>query len=243
MLLVPFLTMIFTAQLFPREHILHMAVATSLTTILFTSMSSVRAHQRRKAVRWDIAAMMAPGALVGTFFGAQFAGLLRTRWLALFFAVFVGCSGINMLRNAQRRTAPGGRPLPGKPALFGVGMGIGLVSSLVGAGGGFITVPFLSACRVAVVEAVATSAALGFPIAAGGLAGYIVAGWSVPDLPAHTIGYIYWPALVCSAAASVVTAPFGARAAHALDVRVLNKIFACLLIGLATYMAWKAWVS
>ena len=243
MLLVPFLTMIFTAQLFPREHVLHMAVATALTTILFTALSSVRAHQRRKAVRWDIAAMMAPGALAGTFFGAQLAGLLPARRLALFFAIFIGYSGVNMLRKAQRRVASVGRPLPGKAGLFGAGLGIGLISSLVGAGGAFITVPLLSARGVAAVEAIATSAALGIPIAAGGLAGYILAGWNVPGLPGDTIGYIYWPALVCCAGTSFLTAPFGARAAHALDVQILKKTFACLLIGLAAYMGWKARMS
>ena len=243
MLLVPFLTMLFTAEAFPQQHILHMAVATSLTTILFTSVSSVRAHQRRGAVRWDIVKAMAGGAFVGTFVGAQLASQLRTRWLAIFFAVFVGYSGLAMLRNARRTIPEQGRALPGTLGLFGAGSGIGFISSLVGAGGGFITVPFLGWCRVVIYEAVATSAAMGFPIAAGGLIGYVVAGWNVEGLPPLAFGFIYLPALAACAIASVLTAPLGARAAHALDVNSLKKIFALLLIGLAIYMAWKAYRS
>ena len=241
MLLVPFLTMLFTAHAFPRQHVLHMAVATALTTILFTSVSSVRAHQRRGAVRWDIVKAMAGGAFLGTFLGAQLASQLRTRWLAIFFAVFVGYSGLTMLRNAHRTTADKSRPLFGPLGLFGAGSGIGFISSLVGAGGGFITVPFLSGCRVLIHEAVATSAAMGFPIAAGGLIGYVLAGWNVQGLPRLTFGYIYLPALIACAITSVLTAPLGARAAHALDVNSLKKIFAVLLIGLAMYMAWEAY--
>ena len=243
MLLVPFLTMLFTAQAFPQQHVLHMAVATSLTTILFTSASSVLAHHRRGAVRWDIVRAMAGGAVLGTFAGAQLASLVRTRWLALFFAVFVGYSGLAMLRNSRRIVPDEGRPLFGTLGLAGAGSGIGFLSSLVGAGGGFITVPFLGWCRVVIHEAVATSAALGFPIAAGGLVGYVVAGWNVEGLPPLAFGFIYLPALVVCAIASMLTAPFGARAGHALDVKSLNKIFALLLIGLAMYMAWEAYRS
>ncbi len=243
MLLVPFLTMLFTAQAFPPQHVLHIAVATSLTTILFTSVSSVRAHRKRSAMRWDIIKAMAGGAFLGTFVGAQLASLLHTRWLATFFAIFVGCSGLAMLRNARRTIPAEGRPLFGKVGLFGAGSGIGVISSLVGAGGGFITIPFLTWCRVHIHEAVATSAAMGFPIAAGGLVGYVISGWNVEGLPPLAIGFIYLPALAACAIASVLTAPFGARVAHTLDVMSLKKIFAMLLIGLAIYMAWKAYHS
>ena len=243
MLLVPFLTMLFSAQAFPQQHILHMAVATSLTTILFTSVSSVRAHRQRGAVRWDVIKAMAGGAFLGTFLGAQLASLLHTRWLATFFAVFVGFSGVAMLRSARRTIPAEGRPLFGRVGLFGAGSGIGFVASLVGAGGGFITIPLLTWCRVRIHEAVATSAAMGFPIAAGGLVGYVISGWNVPGLPPLAVGFIYLPALAVCAIASMLTAPFGARVAHRLDVMSLKKIFAMLLIGLAVYMAWKAYRS
>ena len=239
MLLVPFLTMLFTAQGFALQHVVHMAIATSLTTILFTSVSSVRAHHKRGAVIWPIVKLMGPTALAGTFLGAQVAGLIKTGWLALFFALFVGYSAVQMLR-AKKSADEGAVQLPSAARLTGVGGLIGVVSSLVGAGGGFITVPFLNSCRVGMHKAVATSAAMGFPIALGGLIGYVLAGARVPGLPPLSAGYIYLPALAGCAVTSVLLAPLGAKAAHAMNVASLKKVFAYLLLSLATYMLWKA---
>jgi uncharacterized membrane protein YfcA len=119
------------------------------------------------------------------------------------------------------------------------GGAIGGLSSLVGAGGAFISVPFMVACNLPIINAVATSAALGFPIALAGTVGYIVAGWSLQDMPRGTLGFLYLPALATLAAASMAAAPWGARAAHRLDVRQLKRAFACLLFGLAGYMLYK----
>jgi uncharacterized protein len=243
LLLVPFLAWAFTASDFPPEHVLHMAVATSLATILFTSTSSIRAHHLRGSVRWDVVRTMATGAFVGTFLGAQFASLLSTRGLALFFAIFIGYPGFDMMRKANRPLARVGGPLPSKGVLFGVGGGIGFIASLIGAGGGFLTVPFLQWRGVIIREAVGSSAALGFAIATGGLVGYVVAGWGVPGLPPYTLGFIDMPALVCCAITSVLMAPLGVRVTHRLKPSTLKTIFATLLIGLALSMAWKAWQS
>lgn len=236
MLLVPFLTFIFTARGFPSEHVVHMAIATSLATILFTSVSSVRAHHQRGAVLWNVVKVLAPGILLGALIGAQIAGRLPTFWIALVFAIFVGGSALQMLRDRKPRPS---RELPGPAGMFGVGNGIGFISSLVGAGGGFISVPFMVWSNVKMHQAVATSAALGFPIAAAGTVGYIVAGRDVAGLPAYSAGFIYLPALIAVALTSVLTAPLGARAAHALDVKPLKRIFALLLFVLAAYMLAK----
>ncbi|MBN9429113.1 MAG: sulfite exporter TauE/SafE family protein, partial [Burkholderiales bacterium] len=128
--------------------------------------------------------------------------------------------------------------LPGPAGMLGAGGFIGVLSALVGAGGGFITVPFLTRTGVRIHEAVATSAACGFPIALAGTIGYIVAGWNL-DMPAGTFGYLYLPALVCIVITSVLTAPLGARAAHALSVARLKQVFALLLYTLSLYMLWK----
>jgi len=125
--------------------------------------------------------------------------------------------------------------------MFGAGGAIGLISSLVGAGGGFISVPFMVWSNVKIHNAVATSAALGFPIAAAGTVGYILAGRGVPALPEGTLGFVYLPALLAIAAASVLTAPLGARVAHSLNTRPLKRIFAILLFLLAGYMAYKGY--
>lgn len=237
MLLVPFLTMILTAQGVALEHVVHVAVATSLATILFTSVSSVRAHHRRGAVLWPVVKSLAPGILVGSLLGAQIAGRLPTPWLALGFAVFVGFSATQML--LDRKPKPH-RELPKPVGMFGAGTVIGLLSSFVGAGGGFISVPFMVWCNVRIQNAVATSAALGFPIAAAGTLGYIVSGLHARGLPQGSIGFIYLPALFSVAATSVLTAPLGARVAHALDTKPLKRIFAVMLYALAAYMLYKA---
>jgi uncharacterized membrane protein YfcA len=129
--------------------------------------------------------------------------------------------------------------MPGTAGQFGAGGAIGFISGLVGAGGGFISVPFMTWCNVAIHHAVATSAALGFPIALANTAGYVVGGWSLKPVLAGQFGFLYLPALVIIGAASVLMAPLGARAAHSLPVSKLKRIFASILYLLAAYMLWK----
>ena len=236
MLLVPFLTLLFTWRQYPSDLIVKMAIATSLATILFTSVSSVRAHHKRGAVLWPVAFVLAPGILLGSLIGAQIAGRLPTFWLSMVFAVFVGFSAFQMLLDRKPRPS---RELPKGAAMFGVGSVIGVISSIVGAGGGFISVPFMVWSNVRIHNAVATSAALGFPIAAAGTIGYIIAGAGVAGLPKGTVGFIYLPALAAIAAASMLTAPLGAKVAHSLDTKPLKRVFASLLFVLAGYMAYK----
>ncbi|MBF6986616.1 MULTISPECIES: sulfite exporter TauE/SafE family protein [Cupriavidus] len=239
MMMVPFLTLLFSALGFPTEAIVHMAIATSMGTILFTSLSSVRAHHKRGAVRWPVVLALAPGIVLGGMIGGgKVFAALKTSWLSLAFAVFVGFSALQMLRS--RRPAPS-RQLPGAAGMLGTGGVIGFLSSLVGAGGAFVSVPFMTWCNVPIHNAVATSAALGFPIAAASVAGYVWSGWQMPGLPPGSIGYIYLPAMLVIVAASMLTAPLGARTAHQMDVGQLRKAFAVLLLCLASYMLWKAW--
>ena len=237
MLLVPFITLLLSARGMPPEHVVKMAIATSLATICFTSLSSLRAHHRRGAVRWDIVRLLAPGIILGSLIGAQLAKALPTHVLAILFAVFVGFSATQMVLGRKPKPS---RQLPAGAAMFGVGAAIGSLSALVGAGGAFVSVPFMTWCNVTLQKAVATSAALGFPIALAGTVGYVVAGWSLPDMPPGAVGYLYLPALLVVSAASVLTAPLGARTAHRLDVARLRRAFAVLLYSLAAYMVFKA---
>lgn len=236
MVLVPSLTFLFTQHNIPADFIVKMAIATSLATILFTSLSSVRAHHKRGAVRWDVVKLLAPGVVIGSLAGAQIAKFLPSSSLALFFAVFVSYSAIQMFLNKKPKPS---RQLPKGAGMLGTGAGIGALSSLVGAGGGFISVPFLAWCNVPIHSAVATSAALGFPIALAGSVGYIYAGWNLHGVPAGAFGYVHMPALVLIAATSVFFAPLGARMAHNMDTKHLKRIFAILLFALAAYMAAK----
>lgn len=237
MLMVPFMTWLLSARGMPPEHVVKMAIATSLATICFTSIASVRAHHQRGAVLWPVAKLLAPGIVLGSLLGAQIAKALPSQALAILFAVFVSFSALQMLIDKKPKPS---RQLPGSAGMLAAGGVIGLFASLVGAGGAFVSVPFMSWCNVKIHNAVATSAALGFPVAAAGTLGYVIAGWSLHDMPGGTLGFIYLPALVTISIASVVTAPFGARTAHAMDVRRLKRVFACLLFGLAAYMVWKA---
>lgn len=236
MLMTPFLTMILTAKGFPADYVVKMAIATSLATICFTSLSSVRAHQKRGAVLWPVVKTLAPGILVGSILGAQIAVALPAKLLGILFALFVGFSATQMFLN--RKPEPS-RTLPGPAGTFAAGSVIGVVSAIVGAGGGFISVPFMTWCNVKIHDAVGTSAALGFPIAVAGTIGYVWAGQGAPQMPPGSIGYLYLPALVLISIASVFMAPVGARMAHRLDVRPLKKIFALLLYALAAYFLFR----
>ena len=237
MVLVPFLTWILSHRGVSADLAVKMAIATSMATIIFTSISSVRAHHQRGAVRWDLVRGLAPGIVIGSIIASLgvFA-LLKGSWLALIFGVFVAFSATQMFRN--KKPAPS-RVMPGVAGQLGAGGFIGFLSGLVGAGGGFISVPFMAWCNVAMHNAVATSAALGFPIALSNVVGYVISGMSVQGLPPASFGYIWLPGLAIVAAASVLTAPLGAKAAHALPVARLKKIFASMLYLLAAYMLAK----
>jgi uncharacterized membrane protein YfcA len=237
MILVPFITMIYTAQHFPPGLVVHMAIATSLATILFTSLSSVRAHHLHGAVLWPVARLLAPGILVGSWLGPWIGKQMNTAVLSLFFGLFVAFMATRTLRNSKPTA---GRELPGAAGMFAAGGGIGVLSGLLGAGGAFISIPFMSWCNIKIHNAVATSAALGFPIALAGTLSNIYFGWDEPGLPAWSLGFIYVPALLVIVTTSVTMAPLGARMAHRMPVLRLKKIFAVLLYALAAYMLWKA---
>ncbi len=237
MVLVPFLTFILTARGASPDLAVKQAIATSMAIIVFTSISSVRAHHARGAVRWPIVRGLAPGILLGAALASLgvFA-LLKGSWLALFFALFVTFSATQMFLDKKPKPA---REMPTGAAQVGTGGLIGFLSGLVGAGGGFVSVPLMTWCNVPIHNAVATSAALGFPIALANALGYIASGWSQPGLPMGSLGYIWLPALGLIALTSVLTAPLGARAAHAMDIKKLKRVFAGVLYLLAAYMLYK----
>jgi uncharacterized protein len=237
MVLVPFLTLMLSNRGVPSNLSVKMAIATSMATIVFTSIASVRAHHKRGAVRWDIVQSMAPGIVAGSMLASLGVfSVLKGNVLALIFSAFVAFSASQMIIDKKPAAS---REMPGSMGRLGSGGCIGFLSGLVGAGGGFISVPFMTWCNVNMRNAVATSAALGFPIALTNVAGYMFAGQGATDLPAGSFGYIWTPALAVIAACSVFTAPLGARAAHALPVSRLKRIFSCVLLGLAAYMLYK----
>jgi uncharacterized membrane protein YfcA len=238
MLMVPFLTMILTHRGVDVGLAVKMAIATAMTTIMFTSIASVRAHAKRGAVRWDIVRHMAPGIVVGALIaGIGVFAMIKGAALALAFAAFVSFSALQMLRN--RKPAPS-RQMPGAVGSAAAGGLVGFVSGLVGAGGAFISVPFMTWCNVPIHLATGTSAALGFPIALSNTVGYIVGGWNLHTGVPGSLGFVVLPAMAVISVASVITAPMGAKLAHSLDIAQLKRVFAVLLFSLAGYMTWRA---
>jgi uncharacterized membrane protein YfcA len=233
LVIVPMLVFVFNSQEIPPGLTMHLALGTSLSSIIFTSISSFMAHHRRRAVRWDIFRRIVIGILIGTFLGSCFASALSSNILKAFFVVFLYFVSVQLLANRKPKAS---RELPGRTGMFIAGNAIGFVSSLVGIGGGSLSVPFMVWCNIVVHHAIGTASAIGLPIAVAGAAGYIFNGWGVPDLPDYSIGYVYLPALFGIAAISVLTAPFGARLAHSLPVDKLKRIFGVLLIVVGTRM-------
>jgi uncharacterized membrane protein YfcA len=236
-IMVPVLTMLLAAQEGPHmSEALHMALGTSMAAILFTSISSVRAHHRHEAVLWRIVFQITPGILFGTLIGTLIAAHVPARPLAIFFTLFICFVAVQMILDLKPKAS---RELPGTLGVFGAGAGIGAISALVGIGGGTMTVPFLSWCNVKVQKAIGTSSAVGFPIACGGTLGYVYNGWHNTALPSGSLGYVFLPALLCLVPFSMLAAPLGARTTHSLPVATLKRIFACVLVALAARMLWK----
>jgi len=236
LIVVPLLVISFTRQGLPAASMMHLAIGTSLASIVFTSFSSLRAHDRRGAVDWGIVRRITPGIMAGTFCGTWVASRLSTVFLKWFFAVFLYLVAAQMFLDRKPRAS---REIPGVVGTSAVGAGIGVISSLVGIGGGSLSVPFMSWCNIPLHRAIGTSAAIGLPIALAGAAGYIVNGLGSPDLPPHALGYVSLPALAGIVFASIATAPLGARWAHRLPVPRLKRAFALLLLVMGTRLLFS----
>jgi uncharacterized membrane protein YfcA len=233
LIIVPALVFAFTAQGLAPSVLVHLAIGTSLATIVVTSISSMRAHHRHGAVQWKVFRQLTPGIVVGALIGAAIADALPSQQLRMIFGVFELLVAVQM--GVAWRTSPH-RDLPGTWGLHGAGTVIGAVSSVVGIGGGTLTVPYLVWCNVGMRQAVATSSATGFPIAVAGAIGFVATGWYEAALPPLASGYLYWPAFAGIAATSLLFAPIGARLTHQLPVPVLKRVFAVFLAILGVRM-------
>lgn len=238
MTLVPILAAMFAAQQLAPEHSVHLALGTGMASVMFTSSASVREHHRHQAVDWDIVRRIAPGMVIGTLLSTVASGWISQRALAIAFAAIVFAGATQILLG---RKPAAGRALPGTAGLLATGILIGIVCGIVSAGGAFLTVPFMLFCGVTMHIAIGTGAAIGVPIAIVGTIGFVLSGLQVGGLPAYSLGFVYLPALAALVVASVLTAPYGARAAHRLPVQTLKRVFACLLYLLATRMVVSYW--
>jgi len=235
LVIVPVLAMVFKHWAFPENLQLLMAVATSLTTIVLTSVSSVIAHHRFGAVVWSKVGRLAPGIMLGAGLGAVVAESLPAyllRYILAGFLFYVGC------QMAMQKTAElgGGGQKPWQD--YGVSLFIGVLSAIVGIGGGTLTVPYLLRGGMVMQKAVAVSSACGLPIAAAGTVSYALLGWSAQGLPDWSLGYVYLPAFLGVSLSSVFTAPLGAKLAHRLPAKRLKRYFSLLLFVMAAKLLW-----
>lgn len=231
-IIVPSLIVTLGWQGVPTGIVTHLAIGTSLAAITMSALSSIHAHHQRKAVQWPLVAWLTPGVCLGVWLGADVASQLSGPVLQRCFASFMILISLQMMFNLQPASSGAG-PIP-KPLMAGAGSVIGFLSALFGIGGGSLTVPFLNWRGIPMQHAVATAAAVGFPLALVGALGYAWQGQGVSGLPTASTGFIYWPAFAGIAMASIGFARLGAQLAHALDAHRLRRLFAAfmLLIGL-----------
>lgn len=227
LIIVPILILTFTALGFPAETLVHLAVGTSLATIIPTSFSSTWSHHQKDGVSWYWFRLMAPGILLGALLGAWTASLLSGLVLQQVIGVFILLVAVKMALNL---TPQAGAAEIKPPVMVTAGGVIGWASAIFGIGGGTLSVPFLTWCKAAMHQAVGTSAALGLPIALFGALGNLWTGWGHPNLPEGAWGYIYWPAFLGIVVMSVPMARLGAHLAHRLPEKLLKRLFALLLL-------------
>ena len=235
LVIVPVLAVLFKAQGFSANLIMIMAVATSLAIISFTAVSSVWAHHRLGSVIWEKVVRLVPGIIMGSALGAVVAKQISAEGLRIFLVVFLLYVGIQMAWEITPKT---GLVKQSRILDFFVAIIIGLLSAIVGIGGGTLTVPYLVRGQMIMRNAVAVSSACGLPIAIAGTTSYILLGLNVGNLPVGSIGYIYLPAFLATGLTSILTAPLGAKLAHRLPAKKLKRYFSLLLFVMAAKLVW-----
>ncbi|GGP52554.1 UPF0721 transmembrane protein [Shewanella algicola] len=227
LIIVPALLYILPSVGISVTQLTHVAIATSLASIILTSMSSATAHHKRGNVPWHLFKPIMPGIVVGSLASAFVSEQISSDNLQQTFAIFVVLMAIQMAFPLKVKT---GDDMPKFAMLFMVSVLIALIAGLMGIGGGVLLVPFLSYCGLQMRQAVGFSSVTGMFIAISGTIGYVIAGFDAPNLPPGAFGFIYLPALGGIIISSILCAPLGVKAASTWPTPVLRKIFACLLV-------------
>jgi len=237
LVLVPVLVVVFSAQGYPDAVIMPLALGTSLATIIFTSVSSMRAHHAKGAVEWRAVRHMSPGIAIGALAATALAAWVVPSVLKAMFAGYAALAATQLLCDIKPAAS---RQLPGAGGMVAAGGIVGGVSVLAGVGGASVSIPFLLWCNVSARTAIGTASAIGLPVAVAGTAGFVAHGWSVEDLPEFSLGFVHLPALAAIVVATVASAPLGARASHRLPVAILKKGLAAALyaVTLRSVLAW-----
>ena len=235
-ILVPLLASYFACQDWPADHVVHLALGTSMAAMIVSASASTRAHAAKGMVAWSAVKSMAPGIIVGALLTTQIASHFSSSYIAIFFAAFMALISLQMFVNWS--PTPSNTPST-FTSLFFTGGGIGSVSALAAVGGGFLTVAYLTYKNTEMKKAVGTSAAIGLPIAVAGTLGYIVSGWSTTSRHSFTLGFVYLPAFVAISLASFITAPYGARLSQRLPNASLSRIFGIVTLALSAKMLYS----
>jgi uncharacterized protein len=230
LVVVPVLVFIFKAYELPADLVMIMAIATSLATIVLMSTSSVLAHHRLGSVLWSKVAKLTPGIMLGAVLGALVADFIRTDILRYLFIGYLLFAGTQMALDAKPKA--GVADYSGMVDFVVAGV-IGLVSALLGIGGGSLSVPYLVHCQYPMRNAVAIGSACGFPIAVVSTLSYMALGLHNPNLPTWSFGYVYLPAFFGVSLGGIFSAPFGAKLAHSLPAKQLKRYFSVLIFILA----------
>lgn len=226
LIIVPVLMYTFQLTGIPDNIAMHLAIGTSLATIIFTSITSAYTHYTKGHVNWHVVLWLSLGIIFGCVLGGFTASLLQGQTLKIIIGCFVLCMSIQLGFNLKPKAS---KSLPNSYGLSAAGVLVGWASAIFGIGGGSLIVPFLVFCSLAMQRAVAVSAACGFPIAVSGALSYAYFGWHVEDLPSWSVGYIYLPALVGITATSMIFSRLGAKLAYRLSPVLLRRMFAVFL--------------
>ncbi len=251
-IIVPLLFIVFTQMDYPADNVMHLALGTSLATIIITSISSLMAHNKKGAVLWPVFKNLTPGLALGCFFGAGIAGQISGLYLQLIVGVFLLWVAFNMFIGGKKKVAShattisetnnANPDLPSKPKQLAAGGVIGIASAIFGIGGGSLTVPYLTRYNVVMQKAVGTSAACGLPIAIAGALGFMIFGLQEDVNVPNTIGFVHIYAFLGIASMSFFTAKLGAKVAHILSPEILKKCFSVLLFVVGLYFLYKGLV-
>ncbi|UTW46702.1 sulfite exporter TauE/SafE family protein [bacterium SCSIO 12696] len=233
--IVPLLIISFTAQGFDAEILTHLAIGTSLATIVVTSISATWVHHQKKAVLWPVFVQLAPGIAIGAVLGGVIAAMLSGVLLQLVFGLLMVAVAIQFGLGVKPHAH---RELPGGWVNGVAGSVIGVLSALFGIGGGSLTTPYLLWCNVSVHRSIATSAACGLPIGLFSAFSFMAAGWSITSLPQGAVGYIYLPAFIGISLAATVSARWGAQLAHRLPALLLKRLFALVIFVFGVRFIW-----
>lgn len=235
-IIVPILTTVFLSEGMDSSIVVHLALGTSMSIIIITSISSVRAQQKKKAIEWGIVKLMVPGILIGTFLATFIASKLDSFYLSIIFGVFMFYSFIQMFLGKKPKVEH--KVFSKKTQVLSGGL-IGALSSLVSIGGGILSVPYLVMQNIDIRRAIATSSAIGVPIAAAGTLGYIVNGYGTTSFDTYSIGYVNLVAFACVSVASFLTAPIGVSLVHKININLMKKLFSVLPLILSIKMIYS----